>query len=95
MAWIGLKPIQRDRYSIVSKLVAYDLQAGSYVANARANSSFVNTWCGQLAFLTRPHVDAGDTVFEVGVGEATTLAGVVMSLNSSEDIDPFGFVVSW
>lgn len=81
--------------SVVSTLVAYDLQAGSYVANARANPSFVNTWCRQLASLIRPHVDAGDTVLEVGVGEATTLAGVVKLLNSSLDIRPFGFDVSW
>jgi len=81
--------------SVVSTLVAYDLQAGSYVANARVNPGFVNTWCGQLASLIRPHVDTGDTVLEVGVGEVTTLSGVVKSLNSSVDIDPFGFDVSW
>jgi ubiquinone/menaquinone biosynthesis C-methylase UbiE len=81
--------------SVVSSLIAYDLQAGSYVANARANPSFVNTWCRQLASLIKPHVDAGDTVLEVGVGEATTFAGVVKSLSSSVNISPFGFDVSW
>ena len=81
--------------SVVSTLVAYDLQAGSYVANARANPSFVNTWCKQLASLIKPHVDEGDSVLEVGVGEATTLAGVIKSLNSSVDVSPFGFDVSW
>jgi len=81
--------------TVVSTLVAYDLQAGSYVANARANPSFVNTWCKQLASLIKPHVEAGDSVLEVGMGEATTLAGVVKSLNISIDISPFGFDVSW
>ena len=81
--------------SVVSTLVAYDLQAGSYVANARANPSFVNTWCKQLAFLIKPHVVSGDSVLEVGVGEATTLAGVIKSLNASVEISPFGFDVSW
>ncbi len=81
--------------SVVSTLVAYDLQAGSYVANARANPIFVNNWCKQLASLIKPHVVSGDSVLEVGVGEATTLAGVIKSLESSVDVSPFGFDVSW
>ena len=78
----------------VSTLVAYDLQAGSYVANARANPNYINKWCAQLAGLLQPYVGAGDRVLEVGVGEATTLAGVMKVVNCSE-IEPFGFDVSW
>lgn len=80
--------------SVVSTLVAYDLQAGSYVANARANPDYINKWCAQLAGLLQPYIEAGDRVLEVGVGEATTLAGVMKAINCSE-INSFGFDVSW
>ncbi len=78
----------------VSTLIAYDLQAGSYVAAALANPNYIDRWCGQLAGLIQPHVEAGDYVLEVGVGEATTLAGVMKAV-SCPDLTPLGFDVSW
>lgn len=94
MAWARAN-VNEIGNSVVSTLVAYDLQAGSYVAKAQANPSFVNTWCRQLESLIRPHVGAEDTVLEVGVGEATTLVGVVKLLNISLNISYFGFDVSY
>jgi hypothetical protein len=80
--------------SVVSTLVAYDLQAGSYVTNARQNSEYINKWCAQIAGLLQPYVEAGDSVLEVGVGEATTLTGVVIDLNC-KNISAFGLDVCW
>ena len=80
--------------SVVSTLVAYDLQAGSYVANARGNPEYINKWCAQLAGLLQPYVEAGDSVLEVGVGEATTLTGVIKAVNC-KNIAAFGLDVSW
>ena len=93
MAWARANSTGKDN-SIASTLVAYDLQAGSYVANARANPNYINAWCERISELIKPYLEAGDRVLEVGVGEATTLAGVIKEFNCSEIIS-FGFDVSW
>jgi ubiquinone/menaquinone biosynthesis C-methylase UbiE len=80
--------------ALVSTLIAYDLQAGSYVAGALANPDYINRWCAQLAELLRPYVEPGDHVLEVGVGEATTLAGVIKAVNC-KNLSAFGLDVSW
>ena len=80
--------------SAFSALVAYDLQSGSYVSFAQDNPKWIDRWTGQLASLIRPYVQAGSSVLEVGVGEATTLSGVVKLLNSF-DISALGFDISW
>lgn len=83
-----------DKNSVASTLVAYDLQAGNYVDEARRNPKYINGWCEQLADLLRPFVDEGDSILEVGVGEATTLAGVIKAVRRV-DVGPMGFDVSW
>ncbi|MFA6121749.1 MAG: class I SAM-dependent methyltransferase [Sideroxydans sp.] len=94
MAWARNNSNREGKNEIVSTLVAYDLQAGSYVADARANPNFRSKWCAQLAGLIRPYVEPGDRVLEVGVGEATTLAGVIKAINQPE-LAALGFDVSW
>lgn len=93
MAWARANSTRAEN-TLVSTLVAYDLQAGSYVAGARANSSYINRWCEQLAGLIRPYVEPGDHLLEVGVGEATTLTGVIKAVNC-QNLTAFGFDVSW
>lgn len=80
--------------SLVSTLIAYDLQAGSYVEYALKNPGFNNRWCAQVSGLLGPLLEHGDSIMEVGVGEATTLAGVVNTLKIKE-INATGFDVSW
>jgi SAM-dependent methyltransferase len=80
--------------TLVSTLIAYALQAGSYVAGARANPNYINKWCAQLAGLIQFYVEPEDHVLEIGVGEATTLAGVIKTVNCS-NLTAFGFDVSW
>ncbi len=76
-------------------LVAYDLQAGTYVDSARAQPGRTETWCSQLADLLRPLVThSPSSILEVGVGEATTLAGVVEQLGVTLRWAG-GFDVSW
>lgn len=84
----------KDSNTVSSTLIAYDLQAGSYVEEARKNPSYINNWCYQLSRLLEPYVKPGDAVLEVGVGEATTLAGVMNAIGLA-DIKPMGFDVSW
>ena len=93
MAWVRANSARADN-TLVATLIAYDLQAGSYVANAQANPNYIDKWCSQLADLLQPYVEAEDRVLEVGVGEATTLTGVMKALNCS-GINPFGLDVSW
>jgi SAM-dependent methyltransferase len=80
--------------SPVATLVAYDLQAGSYVAGVRANPDANERWCGQLAEVLAPWVDATTSLLEVGCGEATTLAGIVQRLPRSPR-KVLGFDISW
>lgn len=93
MAWARDNSTRADN-ALVSTLIAYDLQAGSYVAGALANPKYANSWCAQLAGLIRPYVEPGDRVMEVGVGEATTLTGVIKAVNC-QHIAALGFDVSW
>ena len=79
---------------ILATLVAYDLQAGSYVAAARQDTRKNDCWCRQLAGLLDKVCVPGDSLLEVGVGEATTLAGVLREM-SSKPLQAFGFDVSW
>lgn len=80
--------------TVTSTLIAYDLQAGSYIAAAENNPEHVNRWCWQLVHLLEPYLKAGSTVMEVGVGEATTLCGVLNRL-SEPSVRAVGFDISW
>ena len=78
----------------LATLVAYDLQAGSYVAGARANPDGNQRWTRQLAELIAPVLPRGGTLLEIGVGEATTLAGVLTHLGG-DVATAIGFDLSW
>ena len=75
-------------------LLAYDLHAGNYIEGARKDPDYRERWCGQLAKLIGPYLDAQSTLLEVGCGEATTLAGVVHALATRPAL-AMGFDISW
>jgi len=83
-----------DGNNLLSTLVAYDLQAGSYISAARAHRENNRRWCRQLAGLLAGVLAEGDSIMEVGVGEATTLAGVLAETGAKVGV-AFGFDVSW
>ncbi len=83
-----------DENELFATLVAYDLQAGSYVSAVRANSGNNQRWCKQLARLLFSVVKEGDAILEVGVGEATSLAGVLKEGLFKPGL-ALGFDVSW
>ncbi len=85
---------RRTENDLLATLVAYDLQAGSYVSVARANSAKNLRWCKQLAQLLSGVVTEGDAILEVGVGEATSLAGVLKEGLFKPSL-ALGFDVSW
>lgn len=78
----------------VATLISYDLQTGSYVANARANPEANLRWVAQLASILGPFIGSNSLLLEVGCGEATTLAGVMMAL-PHRPRHAFGFDISW
>lgn len=78
----------------IATLVAYDLQAGTYVDSVRRNPEFNKAWCKQLADLIDPLLPPNGTLLEVGVGEATTLSGVLSELGNTVE-KSFGFDISW
>lgn len=78
----------------LATLIAYDLQAGAYVEGARANPVEKRRWCRQLADLIAPVLPKGGSLLEVGVGEATTLAGVLTELGVRRG-RALGFDISW
>jgi len=80
--------------SPVATLIAYDLQAGTYVADARANSEGRVRWCGQLSEILDPYITEQSSILEVGCGEATTLAGVLKYLKYAPK-HALGFDISW
>ncbi|MFB1489905.1 MULTISPECIES: methyltransferase domain-containing protein [unclassified Thiocapsa] len=79
---------------LAATLIAYDLQAGSYTAAARAHPKAKAQWCEQIGALIALVLPDGGSVLEVGVGEATTLAGVITGLGSRLSA-AYGFDVSW
>lgn len=80
--------------ALEATLVAYDLQAGNYVARVRRNPQGNEQWCAQLALALAPHVAAGGSLLEVGCGEATTLAGVLSHLPAAP-AHALGLDLSW
>ena len=79
---------------LLATVVAYDLQADSYVSAVRADREKNQSWCRQLASLLSSVLADGDSILEVGVGEATTLAGVLAESGTKPSM-AFGFDVSW
>jgi SAM-dependent methyltransferase len=84
----------RSGNSTIAALIAYDLQAGSYVAGVRANPEHNARWCSQLAEILNPFVTGESSILEVGCGEATTLAGVLQKLPHGPGFK-LGFDISW
>ncbi|KFZ38755.1 methyltransferase type 11 [Shewanella mangrovi] len=74
--------------------IAYDLQTGSYVramGNAEwkaRRTAFSTELANTILKLCNPQ-----SILEAGVGEATTLSGVLQHLGA--DIDSYGFDLSW
>lgn len=80
--------------TVDATLIAYDLQAGSYIADVRNNPERQALWCNQLAEILDSLVTAQSSILEVGCGEATTLAGVLQRL-SHKPQHALGFDISW
>lgn len=98
----------REENNVDDILISYDFQAGTYYdlyVNKATNydydlehgkiadiiSSCINQTCGEK-MVASSH---GISIMECGVGEATTLSGVLKRLDMSKLAQIFGFDVSW
>ena len=88
------KTIGGGRNHRLATLVAYDLQAGTYVEITKNNPDFNQQWCMQLVDLIAPFLPKGASLLELGIGEATTLNGILPLLNT-DIVDAYGFDISW
>lgn len=80
--------------SVSATLVSYDLQAGSYIKYALQNPKNYDSWVDQVFKLIEPLAKEGGSILELGVGEATTLAGVLSRFKSLK-LFSSGFDLSW
>lgn len=78
----------------IATLIAYDLQAGSYINNVRGHPEFYQEWFKQLAGIIDPLTSPKSSILEVGCGEATTLAGLLQH-RSIQSKPILGFDISW
>lgn len=74
--------------------MSYDLQAGSYTAamNDTEMKKYKNIYTAELARIILSLCNP-DSILEAGVGEATTLSGVLKNID--KNITSYGFDLSW
>ncbi len=82
-----------EKNSIEDILISYDFQSGSYIKNFSKKKEFKNNYCNAIA---KRIEDLGnfESLIEVGVGEATTLALLLKNLSKLPPIVS-GFDISW
>jgi len=80
---------------IESIAISYDLQAGNYIRKAKENPEFEVERAIAYSNIINS-VGEFNTVLEVGVGEATTLAGIVPRLQPESNLlTTYGFDISY
>jgi ubiquinone/menaquinone biosynthesis C-methylase UbiE/uncharacterized protein YbaR (Trm112 family) len=52
--------------------IAYDLQSGSYIEQAKRNKKQINAWAKEIAKIIQPYIDNNQMILDCGTGEATT-----------------------
>lgn len=73
----------KENNSVEDIMISYDFQAGSYVKHYFEDNEFVEAYTNKLA-QTIESLNAGaDSIFEGGVGEATTLVPLINKLKGN------------
>lgn len=75
-------------------LISYDLQAGTYVEEVRNFPVEHELWTKQISEILIPLIKPNNSILEVGVGEATTLSGVLSHLDK-QPVVALGFDISF
>ncbi len=74
--------------------IAYDLQAGSYVANVLQNPQHTTLYEDEVAGILDEHIQSGDTLLDIGTGELTTLSFILRALKRRPE-RVYAFDISW
>lgn len=74
-------------------LISYDFQAGSYVEGFSKNREYNYKYCKALSLIINK-IDNVDSIIEIGVGEATTLATLLENLDNKPS-KILGLDISW
>jgi len=72
--------------------ISYDLQAGSYIKYAQENPGYTEEYASEIAGIFNALATEAESIMEVGVGEATTLANMRKRLDFEPD--SIGFDIS-
>jgi hypothetical protein len=79
--------------SLEDILISYDFQAGTYIEKYKKNPSFTEKYCFYLSKVI-DSLCSYNSILEVGVGEGTTLAPLLLSLKKKPN-QCYGFDLSW
>ena len=74
--------------------ISYDFQSGSYIKNVRKNPEYFDKYADKIAKIINSFETPINSIIEVGVGEGTTLGGVIPKL-TTKPRGIFGFDISW
>lgn len=80
--------------STMGVLIAYDLQAGTYIDIVEHNKEFTLSYCLGISQMIDSFKISSPSVLEVGVGEATTLSHVVNQMQTPPS-HVSGIDISW
>lgn len=90
-----LKSIKGDsKNSLEDILISYDFQAGSYIEFVKQNPDYMEGYTKLIANEFEKLNTSFNSIMEVGVGEATTLANVISKLKKPVG-NALGFDISW
>lgn len=79
--------------SIDDILISYDFQAGTYIDSYKKDPIVQDQYCYNLSNII-DKLGGYNSILEVGVGEATTLGNVLLSLKNKPN-KCYGFDISW
>lgn len=89
-----LKELSGTNYnSIEDILISYDFQAGTYIDSYKNDPMIQDQYCYSLSKIIYELCEC-NSILEVGVGEATTLGNVLLSLKNKPN-RCYGFDISW
>lgn len=73
---------------------SYDFQSGSYIKKVQGNIQAYNKYFQKISDVINSLGIQANRILEAGVGEATTLGGIVEKLNNTPR-ELYGFDISW
>lgn len=79
---------------LLAVTLSYDSQAGAYIERVLRDPESHEKWCDQMAAVLQSALQGADSMLEVGVGEATTLTGVLTRCETHVT-DTYGIDASW